>query len=111
MLINQTGVNEATVSIQFSGLSIREYTVANFQAINVPEGMEVEIINANLTVRVRGASGQISQLTGDDITVVVDFSNAVAGTATYKASINFGEEFTAVGAISGPYSVSATVKG
>lgn len=110
-ITNQTGVNEATVSIQFSGLSTREYTVANFEAINVPEGMEVEIINASLTVRVRGAAGQISQLTGDDIKVVVDFSNAVAGTATYKASITFGEEFTAVGAVMGPYSVSATVKG
>ena len=110
-VFNQTGVNEATVSIQFSGLSTREYTVDNFEAINVPEGMEVEIINASLTVRVRGAAGQISQLTGDDIKVVVDFSNAVAGTATYKASITFGEEFTAVGAVMGPYSVSATVKG
>ncbi|MFR5774134.1 MAG: YbbR-like domain-containing protein [Oscillospiraceae bacterium] len=110
-ITNQTGVNEATVSIQFSGLSTREYTVANFEAINVPEGMEVEIINASLTVRVRGAAGQISQLTGDDIKVVVDFSNAVAGTATYKASITFGEGFTAVGAVMGPYSVSATVKG
>ena len=110
-ITNQTGVNEATVSIQFSGLSTREYTVDNFEAINVPEGMEVEIINASLTVRVRGAAGQISQLTGDDIKVVVDFSNAVAGTATYKASITFGEEFTAVGAVMGPYSVSATVKG
>ena len=99
------------MSIQFSGLSTREYTVDNFEAINVPEGMEVEIINASLTVRVRGAAGQISQLTGDDIKVVVDFSNAVAGTATYKASITFGEEFTAVGAVMGPYSVSATVKG
>lgn len=110
-ITNQTGVNEATVSIQFSGLSTREYTVDNFEAVNVPEGMEVEIINASLTVRVRGAAGQISQLTGDDIKVVVDFSNAVAGTATYKASITFGEEFTAVGAVMGPYSVSATVKG
>ena len=110
-ITNQTGVSEATVSIQFSGLSTREYTVANFEAINVPEGMEVEIINASLTVRVRGAAGQISQLTGDDIKVVVDFSNAVAGTATYKVSITFGEEFTAVGAVMGPYSVSATVKG
>ena len=110
-ITNQTGVNEATVSIQFSGLSTREYTVDNFEAINVPEGMEVEIINASLTVRVRGAAGQISQLTGDDIKVVEDFSNAVAGTATYKASITFGEEFTAVGAVMGPYSVSATVKG
>ena len=86
-ITNQTGVNEATVSIQFYGLSTREYTVDNFEA------------------------GQISQLTGDDIKVVVDFSNAVAGTATYKASITFGEEFTAVGAVMGPYSVSATVKG
>ena len=110
-ITNQTGVSEVTVSVEFSGLSTREFTVANFQAINVPDGMEAEIINANLTVKVRGPAGQISQLTGEDITVVVDFSNAVAGTATYKASISFGEEFSAVGAVMGPYSVSATVKG
>ena len=109
-ITNQTGVSEATVSVQFSGLNTREYTVASFQPINVPEGMKVEIINANLTVRVRGTAGQISQLTGEDITVVVDFANAVAGTATYKASITFGEEFTEVGAVMGPYSVSATVQ-
>ena len=110
-ITNQTGVSEVTVSIQFSGLSTREYTVANFQAINVPEGMAAEIINANLTVKVRGPVGLISSLTGDDITVVVDFANAVVGTATYKASITFGEEFSSVGAVMGPYSVSATVKG
>lgn len=109
-ITNQTGVSEATVSIQFSGLSTREYTVDNFQPINVPEGMEAEIINASLTIRVRGTAGQISELTGEDITVVVDFANAVAGTATYKASIIFGEEFTEVGAVMGPYSVSATVQ-
>ena len=110
-ITNQTGVSEVAVSIQFSGLSTREYTVANFQAINVPEGMAAEIINANLTVKVRGPVGLISSLTGDDITVVVDFANAVVGTATYKASITFGEEFSSVGAVMGPYSVSATVKG
>ena len=87
------------------GADVTMYTLKN------AGGMEVEIINASLTVRVRGAAGQISQLTGDDIKAVVDFSNAVAGTATYKASITFGEEFTAVGAVMGPYSVSATVKG
>ncbi|MGM9549695.1 MAG: YbbR-like domain-containing protein [Faecousia sp.] len=109
-ITNQTGVSEVTVNIQYSGLSIREFTVSKLQAINVPEGMEAEIINANLTVKVRGPAGQISQLTGEDITAVVDFSNAVAGTATYKASISFSEEFSAVGAVMGPYSVSATVQ-
>lgn len=109
-ITNQTGVSEATVSVQFTGLSTREFTVENFSSINLPEGMEAEIINANLTVKVRGPSGVINKLTAEDITITVDFANAVAGTATYKANVTFGEEFSTVGAIMGPYSVSATVQ-
>ena len=107
---NQTGVTDAVVSIQFTGLSIREFTVENFQSVNIPEGMEAEIINANLTVKVRGPSTQINQLSGENITVTVDFANAVAGTATYKATVTFDEAFSAFGAVMGPYSVSATVQ-
>lgn len=107
---NQTGVSEATVSIRFNGLNSREYTVENIRSINVPDGMEVEIISANLLVKVRGPAGEISKLTGEDIFVTVDFANAVAGTATYKATVAFGGDFPNVGAIMGPYSVSATVQ-
>ena len=108
-ITNQTGVSEATVSIQFAGLSIREFAVESFQSINMPEGLAAEIINAHLAVKVRGPAGQISQLTGEDITVVVDFANAVVGAATYKASIVIDDAFPDVGAIMGPYSVSVTV--
>lgn len=106
---NQTGVSEAVVSIRFTGLSIREFVVENFQITNVPEGMEAEIINANLTVKVRGTSSEMSLLTAEDITVVVDFSAAEAGTATYKATILFGDAFPNVGAVK-IYTVSATVQ-
>lgn len=106
---NQTGVTEVTVTVQFTGLKTKEFTIDNIQSINVPEGMEAEIINANLTVKVRGPAEEIDNLTEDDITAVVDFSNAEVGTETYKAVINISEEFPNVGAMKAS-SVSATVQ-
>lgn len=106
---NQTGVSEVTVSVIFSGLKTKEFVVENFQKINVPEGMEAEIINANLTVKVRGPEAELNQLEERDITAVVDFTNAEAGTATYKATITFGEKFPNLGVLK-TNSVSATVQ-
>lgn len=106
---NQTGVSEVTVKIKFTGLVTKEFTLDNFQSINVPEGLEAEIINANLTVKVRGPAEEINKLTAEDISAVVDFSAAEIGTATYKATIVFGEEFPNVGALK-TSSVSATVQ-
>lgn len=107
---NQTGVNEVTVAVNFSGLITREFTIENIQSLNIPEGLDVEIINASLTIKVRGTSADLAKLEAEDIVATVDFANAVAGTATFKASILFPEELTGVGAILGPYSVSATVQ-
>lgn len=106
---NQTGVSEAVVSVLFTGLKTREFTIDNFQLINVPEGMEAEIINANLTIKVRGPEAELEALKERDITAVVDFANAEVGTATYKANITFGEKFPNVGALK-TNSVSATVQ-
>ncbi len=106
---NQTGVTEVTVSIRFLGLITREFTVENIQSINVPEGLAAEIINANLTLKVRGPIEEINRLTAEDITATVDFSAAEIGTSTYKAAITFGEDFPNVGALK-TSSVSATVQ-
>ena len=108
-ITNQTGVSEVKVTVKFSGLIFREYTVDTFQSINVPEGMTAEIINASLSVKVRGPAEELNRLTADDITAVVDFSAAEVGTATYKATIVFGEDFPNVGALN-TSSVSATVQ-
>ncbi|MBQ6999678.1 MAG: hypothetical protein IJN67_01360 [Oscillospiraceae bacterium] len=106
---NQTGVSEVTVSVRFAGLKAKEFVVENFEIINLPDGMAAEIINANLTVKVRGPESEIGALTQEDITAVVDFSNAEVGTATYKATITFNEKFPNVGALK-TSSVSATVQ-
>lgn len=106
---NQTGVSEAMVSVRITGLKTKEFTIENFRVENVPEGMKAEIINANLTIKVRGPEEEISALKEQDITAVVDFSNAEVGTATYKANIIFSEKFPNVGAMK-TNSVSATVQ-
>ena len=105
---NQTGVSEVVVTVRFSGLKTKDFVVDHLEMINVPEGMVAEIINANLTVRVRGPEEELNRLTEQDISAVVDLSAAEAGTATYKATIVFGEEFPNVGAMK-TSSVSATV--
>lgn len=106
---NQTGVSEATVTVQFSGLKTREFTLGQIAAVNVPEGMEAEIINASLSVKVRGPAAQIDALTEEDIKAEVDFAGAEAGSATYRVKLSFGENFPDVGALKS-VSVSATVK-
>ncbi len=106
---NQTGVSEATVTVRFTGLKTREFTITEIQCINVPEGMEAEIISANLTVKVRGTADQVDKLTEEDILAQVDFTNAEVGTATYRATITLPEEFTNVGALR-TGTVTATVQ-
>ncbi len=106
---NQTGVTEVTVSVRFSGLKTREFVVENFEMINLPEGMTAEIINASLTIKVRGPAEEMEKLTEADLTAVVDFSNAEVGTATYKANIVISDQFPNVGAMK-TNSVSATVQ-
>lgn len=106
---NETGVSEALVTVKITGVNTREYTISNFQSINVPEGMEAEIINASLVVKVRGPAAQMMLLATEDIAAVVDFAEAEPGTATYKATITFPEGFEALGALK-TYSVSAEVR-
>lgn len=106
---NQTGVNEVTVSIRLTGLKTREFTIDRFEAINVPEGMSVDIISASLPVKVRGPEAEVAALKEENIRAVVDFTNAEVGTATYKVKIVFDEQFPNVGSVK-TNSVSATVQ-
>ena len=106
---NETGITEVTASVRFVGVNTREMSVANIEIRNVPEGMEVDLITKKLTVIVRGPTGMVSNLTEEDLSVAVDFTDAEEGSSTFKATVHFSEEFQKMGAV-GTYSVSATVK-
>lgn len=105
---NETGVTEAVVKIKFFDLKVKKLNVVNIQAVNVPAGMEVDMITQALEVTVRGPTKLISTIAEDDITVTVDFANAQIGTATMRANVTFSSEYAQVGTV-GTYVVSATL--
>lgn len=104
---NLTGKKTVTVTVEFNNLITQTFQVTNIQTQNVPEGMDVELITQELTVTVRGPKSQIDQLTEEDLSVIVDFSQAELGTDTYKALVHVDAiRFNAVGAV-GNYPVNA----
>ncbi len=107
---NMTGKTEATVTIQFVGLTVREFEVSQIEVINVPEGLDYELLNEVVKVRLRGASGLINQLKSEDVVLTVDLSGKEIGSFTIKPTITFkGDQYADLGAV-GPHSVSIALK-
>lgn len=101
---------EATVKVRFVNLAIKEFDVTDITIINVPEGMEAELMSQVLKVRLRGPAAVMNKLTTDNIKVIVDFSGKETGSFTIKPTIVVsGEAFMNVGAV-GSYSVSTTLR-
>ena len=106
---NETGVTEATVAVKFSDLKSKTLNITQIQAVNVPAGMEVDMITQALEITVRGPSLLIDSITEKDVTVTVDFANAQPGTATMRATVTFASNYADAGTV-GSYVVSATLK-
>ncbi len=107
-ITNETGVNEAKVSIQFPDLLTKTFTVTALEAINVPDGMEAELITQQLEISLRGPKALVSSLRTGDVKVTVDFAGAQPGMSTMKPTVVLPEEYQDVGAV-GQYSVSVTL--
>ena len=106
-ITNETGMTEAKVNVTFPELGLKEITVRNIQAVNIPRGMEVQLITQQLELTMRGPKHLIDSITEENITVTVDFSQEQIGTASVKAVITVNVD--GVGAV-GTYKVTATVK-
>ena len=110
-LENLSGQIEATVNVKFPELDVRNFRISssNFEAINVPEGLEVTFLNDEIVVTIRGPKALVAKMTVNDILITVDFADAVVGSVTEKANVIMGEGFTAAGAM-GTYRVFANVQ-
>ena len=108
-ITNLSAITEVEATVLLSGLTTRDYVLENIQSINIPEGMEAELITEKLTVTVRGPAALMSKLTAENITATVDFTGAEAGTTTFRTVITFGEGFAGVGVLrSDPVSAAIT---
>ena len=105
---NLSNITEAAVDVKFSGLLVKDFEVETIEAVYVPEGMQVDIMEKKLTVTLRGPAAELMKITEDDITIRADFTDAVTGTSTFKATVHFADGFSYLGAIKS-YSVTANV--
>lgn len=107
---NLTGLTEATVDVSFVGLSVKEFITENITVINVPEGLEAELMSEVVKVTLRGPIAMINQIEPEDIEVIVDLTGKEIGATTVKVKIVFKDDlFSIVGAV-GAHTVSVTLK-
>ena len=105
-VINLTGVNEVNVTVDFTGLSTREFTVENIRVVGVPDGLEYELVTKRLTVTVRGPSDVINQMTAQALLVTADITGKTPGTLIVNANVSTTDPvYAQVGAL-GTISVS-----
>lgn len=106
---NVSLIHQVDVTVEFPNLLTKDFIVTEFVVVNVPEGMEAEILNQNLVVKVRGDRAKIAVMTAQDIQVQVDFTNVVLGTSTVKVTVTISDRFPEVGVLN-TYSVNATLR-
>ena len=109
-ITNLSERTEAKVTVKFKDLAIKELEINKINMGGIPEGMDAELLNQVLKVRLRGPAAVMESLTPEHVTVTVDFSGKELGSFTIKPTITVqGTQFAKVGAV-GTYSVSATLR-
>ena len=107
-ITNETGITEATVTVHFPNLTTKTMSVDNIELINIPDGLEAELVTKIMEINLRGPKGLIKDITEEQVTVKVDLSEAQTGTDKYAVTIEFGSGFAGVGALNS-YTVMVTL--
>ena len=104
---NVSNLPTAAVSISFPKLATREFTVSEFEALNLAPGMTWEPLTKQLIITVRGLKSEIQRLGAADIIVQVDLAG-VENTAAVDPIIRFPVSYESLGEV-GSYSISVQV--
>lgn len=104
---NVSNLPTAAVSISFPKLATREFTVSEFEALNLAPGMTWEPLTKQLIITVRGLKSEVQRLSVADIIVQVDLAG-VENTAAVEPIIRFPVSYESLGEV-GSYSISVQV--
>jgi hypothetical protein len=92
--------NVAIVTISFPDLKTATFTVTNVVPVNVPKGLEFELVTKQFSVTLRGPKALIDAITAEDITATVDvFEGKVNEILSVKPIVTLSSEFQAVGVL------------
>ena len=106
-LTNHSEINVVKVVVRIKNRDAKTLRITKIDPINIPTGLQVDIKTKFLDVTIRGLAESMPYIKEADITVQVDFSNAVAGEGKYAATVIFTKYERSF--VVGSYVVNATV--
>lgn len=107
-ITNETGITEAVVDVKFPNLRTTSMNIDNIQLINVPEGLQAELVTQVLEVKLRGPAALIESIQPENVSITVDLTSAQVGTDKYTAQVLVQTGFNGVGAMNS-YTVMVTL--
>ena len=87
-LRNLSGITEATVSIQLTDLTTKEFTVTNFNCTNITEGFTADILTNELDVTLRGSKESLESITDDMLYAEADLTDYNESVGTFLPRVN-----------------------
>lgn len=86
---NESGISKVEVDVKVPQMTTTLVIVPaeEFVLRNVPEGMWIMIQAEQLVVKVRGRENRLEDLTKENVTVYIDFADALPGTTYYHCTI------------------------
>lgn len=107
---NLSGVTQATMEIGFRDLVTELIAASEISYTNLPEGKHIEILTQELPIRVFGKSGDVAEISGENISVVANLTNysSASGTYTVPAAVTIDAPVD-VG-VAGTYQVQVTIR-
>ena len=106
---NLKNVDSVTVNFDFSSYSTKSFIPKSINAVNLPDGLDVEYNSySSVIIRVIGPKTEIAELTPDNISVSVDFSDAKIGSAVMPIDVSINKEDSTCW-IYGSYTLNVTV--
>lgn len=112
-VINRSGFTEVTVTVELPSLISKDFVINrdDIQILNMPEGVDIEISEVQLVVRVRGTQNAVNALTVQMLKASIDFAEAKSGMMKdWPVEVYISGEPQNVGVVGGPYAVWIEVK-
>lgn len=99
-VINESGINEAKVSVKLTGLLTKRLSVTNIVPTNVPDGYVAEVTTKSIDVTIRAPESMINEIKSANLSAVLDLSDYSGneGQYTVPASIRL-DGFSGAGII------------
>ena len=101
---NISGIETVKVTVEITGLEVRDYTITNIDYTGLPENYAAELVTHSLTVTLRGSPESLDRISSNNTTInlraVADLSKTTAtGTMDTSNVEIFVDGVTDVGAV------------